>query len=192
MSRNVELLNYLKKRRSVPLPFLQNPGPSESELKEILEIATRVPDHGKLFPWRLIIYKGTNRIKTGENLALIAKENNPNIDEEKLEVERNQFLPAPLTIGVVSSPIKHKKIPQSEQVLSAAAVAINLVHGANALGFGTHWVSRWFSYDQSAKKMLGAKNGEEFVAFIHIGTPCKTLEDRERPNLKDVVTYWQN
>ena len=190
MSRNEELISYLKTRRSTPLPFLQNPGPSASELNEILTIGTRVPDHGKLSPWRLIIYQGDNRIKIGKELALIAKDNNLRLSDEEIEAEREQFLPAPLTIGVLSSPIKHFKVPQSEQVLSAGAVALNLLHGANALGYGAHWVSRWFSFDERAAIMLGAKEGEKFVGFIHIGTPSRRLEDRDRPDLKDVVTNW--
>ena len=191
MSKNQDLIDYLKTRRSVPLPFLVEPGPNEKELEEILTIAIRVPDHGKLSPWRLITYAGDARAEIGEKLAKIAIKKRKNIDQEAIEVEKNQFLPAPITIGVLSKPVEHKWISEKEQLLSAGCVALNLVHGANALGFGAHWVTRWFSVDEEAKKMLGAKTGEDFVAFIHIGTAKKTLEDRERPDLKNIVSNWQ-
>ncbi len=192
MSSNLQLLNYLKTRRSVPLPFLKEPGPSKSELEEILKVGMRVPDHAKLSPWRIIIYSGKAREQVGDRLAKIAKANYPDIDEEKLEVERNQFLPAPITIGVLSSPIAHFKVAKIEQLLSAGAVALNIIHAANLLGYGTHWVTRWFSQDKEAAKMLGAKQGEQFIAFIHIGTPTKKLEERERPKIEDIVTYWSD
>ena len=191
MSSNLELLNYLKTRRSVPLPFLGNPGPSESELEEILTIGTRVPDHKMLFPWRLIVYKGKARKKIGENLANIVRLKDPKADETRLEAEKKQFLPAPITIGVLSSPKAHEFVTEEEQLLSAGAVAINIIHTANALGYGTHWVTRWFSQDKEAAKMLGAKENEKFIAFIHIGTPTKRLDDRDRPDLTDIVSTWQ-
>jgi len=191
MLKEIKLREYLATRRSVVLPFLHEPGPDKAELEEILTLGTRVPDHGKLAPWRLITYQGEARQKVGERLAEIAKANNPGIGEKKLEAERNQFLPAPLTIGVISSPVEHPKIRSFEQLLSAGAVAFNIVHGANALGFATHWVTRWFAYDPAASAMLGAKPGEQFVAFIHIGTPSKRLEERDRPRLQDIVSEWE-
>jgi len=188
----LETINYLKTRRSVPLPFLCEPAPSEKELEEILTIATRVPDHAKLVPWRLVVYKGEARQKIGENLAEMAKAKNPDIDEEAYQAEKKQFLPAPITIGVISKPIEHFKVLSIEQLLSAGAVALNLVHGANAFGYGAHWVTRWFAHDKKAAKMLGANEGEQFVAFVHIGTPSRRLEERDRPMLKDVVSEWQD
>lgn len=190
MSRSQELVDYLKTRRSVTLPFLQEPAPNAEELAEMLEIATRVPDHGKLAPFRLITYRGGARIKIGEQLAAIAQQRNPDADEAMLEKERNQFLPAPLTIGVLSTPVDHPKIPQLEQVLSAGNVAFNLVHAVFALGFGAHWVTRWFAYDEEAATMLGAKPGEQFVGFVHIGTPQTRLEERDRPDLRAIVSEW--
>ncbi len=191
MSKEIKLRNYLATRRSVVLPFLHEPGPDKAELEEILTLGTRVPDHGKLAPWRLVVYQGEARQKIGELLAEIAKANNPDLDEEALAAERKQFLPAPLTIGVISSPVEHPKIKPLEQLLSAGAVAFNIVHAAAALGYATHWVTRWFAYDPKASAMLGAKPGEQFVGFIHIGTPSKRLEERDRPKLEDIVSYWQ-
>ncbi|MCF6301884.1 MAG: nitroreductase [Devosiaceae bacterium] len=191
MSKNVELIKYLTTRRSVPLPFLEEPGPGKEDLDLILSIGTRVPDHAKLCPWRLIVIKGDARGQAGEKLAQIAKAHNPELSEKELEVERMQFLPAPLTIGVLSVPVEHEKVVELEQVLSAGNVALNLVHGANALGFAAHWVTRWFAYDPEASTMLGAKGGEQFVAFVHIGTPKMRLEDKPKADLNKLVSNWE-
>lgn len=192
MSANPELRDYLLGRRSVTKPFLAEPGPNQEELMQLLTIANRVPDHGKLTPWRMIIYAGEARQQVGEILARKFQTDNPDATPEQLEVERQQFLPAPLTIGVLSSPVDHFKIPQFEQLLAAGNVAFNLVHGANALGFGAHWVTRWFAYDEAAATELGARSGERFVGFVHIGTPEARLEDRDRPSIDDVVSIWQS
>src|SRR6218665_1935784 len=103
MPANAALLDYLKTRRSVGIGFLKDPGPTPDELQQMLTIATRVPDHGKLSPWRLVIIEGDDRVKASEKLAEIAKRNNPALDEASLDIERRQFLPAPLTVGVIFS-----------------------------------------------------------------------------------------
>ncbi|HHS82491.1 MAG TPA: nitroreductase [Devosia sp.] len=191
MAANPELLKYLQTRRSVPLAFLEEPGPTREELDTLLEIGLRVPDHAKLNPWRLIIIEGEARRAVGEKLAGIVRGRNPELSEEKLEVERNWFLPAPLTIGVISSPVSHPKVVEIEQLLSAGAVALNLVHGANALGYAAHWVTRWFAHDAEAAAMLGAREGEQFVAFVHVGTPQTRLEDKPKPDMDKLVSYWR-
>lgn len=190
MPTNPALRDHLLTRRSVGLAFLKEPGPSADELNTLLTIATRVPDHGKLTPWRLVVFAGDARRAAGEKLAEIAARKNPAMDEASLEVERNRFLPAPLTIGVLSAPRENPKAPEIEQVLSAGNVAFNLLHGAQALGYGASWVTRWFAFDDAAATALGARAGERFVAFVHIGTPTAPVEDRPRPALEDVVTYW--
>ncbi|MEO5806755.1 nitroreductase [Devosia sp.] len=191
MPANAAVRDYLLTRRSVGLAFLQEPGPDAGQLKTLLTIATRVPDHGKLAPWRLVVIDGDARAAAGEKLAQIAKAKNPAIEEAALNNERRQFLPAPLTIGVLSTAQEHVKIPQFEQLISAGNVALNLVHGAYALGFAAQWVTRWFAYDETAAAMLGARPGERFVGFVHIGTPTAVIEDRPRPDLDAVVTRWQ-
>jgi len=186
------LRDYLLTRRSVGPAFLQAPGPDAKELETLLTIATRVPDHGKLAPWRLVVFSGDARAAAGEALAEILQRRQPDIDDAILDVERNRFLPAPLTVGVVSTARPHVKIPEFEQVLSAGNVAFNLVHGAYALGYAAQWVTRWFTFDAEAAEMLGAGPGEQFVGFVHIGTPTIALEDRPRPALADVVTHWRS
>jgi nitroreductase len=184
------LRDYLLTRRSVGIAFLREPGPNPAELEQILTIGTRVPDHGKITPWRLVIIAGDDRAKAGAALADIAARNTPDLDEASLDIERQRFLPAPLTIGVISSPQPHPKVPEFEQLLSAGNVAFNLVHAAFALGFAASWVTRWYAFDAAAAAMLGARDGERFVGFVHIGTPATVIEDRPRPALADIVSYW--
>ena len=190
MPANQVLLDYLKARRSVGIGFLQEPGPDAAELEQILTIGTRVPDHGKLTPWRLIVWDGDARIRAGEKLAEVARRNNPNIEEAALEADRRHFLPAPLTIGVLFSPKQSPKIPEVEQFMSAVNVCFALEHAAFASGFAATWMTRWVILDAGAQAALGARGGERFVGFIHIGTPSITPEDRPRPPLDAVVSRW--
>ena len=184
------LRDYLLTRRSVGIAFLKEPGPDAADLEEILTIGTRVPDHGKITPWRLVVIAGDDRARAGAALTEIAARNMPGLDEASLDIERQRFLPAPLTIGVISSPQPHPKVPEFEQLLSAGNVAFNLVHAAFALGFAASWVTRWYAFDPAAAAMLGAREGERFVGFIHIGTPSAVIEDRPRPDLGAIVTKW--
>ena len=190
MPVNPALRDYLQTRRSVGIAFLKEPGPTPAELEQILTIGTRVPDHGKITPWRLVVIEGEARQQAGERLAEIAARNNPGLDAASLDIERQRFLPAPLTIGVISSPQEHPKVPEFEQLLSAGNVAFNLLHGAHALGFAASWVTRWYAFDAEAASMLGARAGERFVGFVHIGTPSTTIEDRPSPALADIVNRW--
>jgi nitroreductase len=183
-----QLRDYLLARRSTTLPFLADPGPTQEELREMLTIATRVPDHGKLAPWRLITYAGAARDRAGDLVGEIFAAQNPGATDDEIDFERKRFLPAPLTVGVVSCAKPHPKIPEFEQLLSAGNVAFNLCHAAAAFGYGAHWVTRWFAYDEKASLFLGARGDERFVGFVHIGTPTAKLEDRDRPALEDVVT----
>jgi nitroreductase len=191
MTVNAALRDYLRARRSVGIAFLKEPGPNAEELEEILTIGTRVPDHGKVVPWRLVIIEGDARVRAGERLAEIAKRRNPALDEASLDIERRQFLPAPLTVGVIFSPKPNPKAPEMEQLLSAGNVCFNLSHAAFAMGYAASWTNRWYGFDGEAQTMLGARGGERFVGFVHVGTPAVVPDDRERPALGEVVTRWQ-
>jgi nitroreductase len=192
MPANAALRDYLKTRRSVGIGFLKEPGPTPAELQEILTIGTRVPDHGKVVPWRLVVIEGEGRTAAGDKLAEIQKARRPDIDAASLEIERRQFLPAPVTIGVIFSPKPNPKAPEIEQLLSAGNVCFNLSHAAFALGFAASWTNRWYGFDTEAQQMLGARGGERFVGFVHIGTPTAPVEDRERPELSRIVTRFGN
>ena len=190
MPVNDALRDYLKTRRSVPKAFLREPGPDEAATEEMLTIATRVPDHRKLNPWRLVLYRGEARAEAGRRLAELLQQRDPASEEAAIEAERQRFLPAPLVVGVLSAPVDDGRTPEVEQLLSAGNVCLNLIHAAAALGFAANWVTSWPAFDDEAARILGARDGERFVGFIHIGTATVPVEDRPRPDLPDVVRLW--
>ena len=185
-----DALELLKTRKSISAAFLADPGPGEAEINDILSIAARVPDHGKLTPWRFIVFAGDARRKAGEALAPLFAAKNPGADAKLIEDDRNRLARAPLVIAVVSRAAPHPKIPEWEQVLSAGNAAMNVVMAAHALGYAAQWTTGWIAYDEDAGRILGLKPGERFVAFIHIGTPTAPSTDRPRPAPAEVVTYW--
>jgi nitroreductase len=187
----MDAIELLKTRKSVSTSFLAAPGPDAAQLDEILTIASRVPDHGKLAPWRFIVFEGEARAKASEALAALFRQNNPDADDKKAEEERKKFVHAPVVVAVVSRAAPHVKIPEFEQLLAAGNVAMTLVLAAHALGFTAQWVTGWIAYDAEAGKILGLAPGERFVGFIHIGTSTVPYQDRPRPNLADIVTRWQ-
>lgn len=190
MPANSDVQQFLSTRRSVGMAFLKEPGPDAAALEQLLTIATRVPDHGKIAPWRLVLIEGDARAEAGNRLAAIYARQNPEADAASIEIERQRFLPAPLTVVVISAPKSHPKVPEFEQLLSAGNVAFNLLHGAHALGFAGSWVTRWYAFDGEAGAMLGVQAGERIVGFVHIGTPTAVMEDRPRPVLDSVVSRW--
>jgi nitroreductase len=187
-----DALQLLKTRKSIPAQFLSEPAPSEAERNEILTIASRVPDHGKLVPWRFILFREGAGQKASEALARLFVEKNPDADSKQIEEEKKRLAQAPLVVAVVSRAAPHVKIPEFEQLLSAGNAAMNVVLAAQALGYAAHWTTGWIAYDQDAGRILGLMPGERFVAFIHIGTPTAPPVDRPRPALTDVVTDWQS
>ncbi|MCW2308464.1 nitroreductase family protein [Rhodobium gokarnense] len=185
-----DALDLLTTRRSVPAVNLADPAPDAKTLKALLTIASRVPDHGKLSPWRFIIYAGDARAKAGERLAKIVETRDDVVDAERLAHERSRFTRAPLVVGVVSRAAPHEKIPVWEQELAVGAVCMNLLHAAHAYGFAGQWLTEWCAFDADAGKALGLKDGEKFAGFVHIGTPTEKPEDRRRPDIDRLMTYW--
>jgi nitroreductase len=183
-----DALELLKRRRSVKPREMTAPGPSPAELDTILAIGARVPDHGKLAPWRFIVFEGDARLRAGELIAQVFAGKNPQATPAEIEVEKKRLTDAPLVIGVVSSTKPHPKVPSWEQELSAGASAMNIVTAATALGYGACWLTGWFAFDRDVLEALGLKADEKFAGFIHIGTPSKPSEDRPRPLLSDIVT----
>ena len=186
-----DALDLLKTRKSVSAAFLGAPGPDEAALAEILGVAARVPDHGKLTPWRFIVFAGDARRQAGEALAALFARKNPDAPAKQVEEEKNRLARAPIVIAVVSKAAPHPKIPEWEQILSAGNSAMSIVLSAHALGFAAQWTTGWIAYDEDAGKVLGLKPGERFVGFIHIGTPTAPSPERPRPSTADVVTYWK-
>jgi nitroreductase len=183
-----ETIGFLRRRRSVPAAQLREPGPDAAELETILSIASRVPDHGKLAPWRFIVIEGEARHRLGETIARIFQADCPDAPEDKIAAERARLARAPLVVAVVSNAKPHPKIPEWEQLLSTGAVCMNLVTAANALGFGTAWITEWIAYDRRFLDTLGLAPDERLAGYIHIGRPAMVPTDRARPDLAQIVT----
>jgi nitroreductase len=183
-----DIIDFLRTRRSVKPRDMSEPGPSAEEIETILTIGARVPDHGKIAPWRFIVFEGDGRARAGDVIARVYARKNPSAPQEEIEIEKHQLTEAPLVIGVVSCIKQHPKVPSWEQVLSAGASAMSIVNAATALGYGANWLTGWFAYDRDILDGLGLKPDERFAGFIHIGTPTKPSKDRPRPALSDVVT----
>ena len=184
------LLAFLKSRKSASAKAMGGPGPTPQQLNEILEIATRVPDHGKLTPWRFVIFEGEARAKVGELFAKRWAVLNPKHSAEILAFHAGLFMRAPLVVAVVSTAAPHVKIPVWEQQMSAASVCFNFELAALALGFDVQWQTDWVAYDEGAKAAMGLKPGEQIVGFIYIGKSTVPLEDRPRPDVATLVTHW--
>ena len=185
-----EIISLLSTRRSVPPHLLGGPGPDQAELDTMLRIASRVPDHGRLVPWRFLVTQGEARDRLGEVIATVFQADEPKAAPERVAQERSRLSRAPLVVGVVARPVLHVKIPEWEQVLSAGAVCMNLSVAANALGYGAQWVTGWAAYEPRALAILGLEPNEKLAGFIHIGTPTDRLPDRPRPALSDIVARW--
>jgi nitroreductase len=189
MNQDVKLLDYLRERHSTPVAQIKGPGPERNELKEILSSALRVPDHGKLAPWRFIVYTGKVRDALGQTFLTLAQEHNGELTEAAQQAELSRFTRAPVVVGVISTAAPHVKIPEWEQVLSAGALCLNLLMACNARGYVANWRTEWIAYDDRALDALGVKPGEKVAGFIHIGSTDFPVPDRPRPQLGDVVTY---
>jgi nitroreductase len=183
-----DALKLLTTRRSFKAAELGEPGPSAAEIDTLLTIASRVPDHGKLAPWRFIVFEGEARRAAGAAIAAAFATKYSDAQPEQVEAERARLLRAPLVIAVVSRAAPHGKIPEWEQVLSAGAAAMSLVLAAHALGYGANWITEWYAYDRNALDALGLKPHERIAGFVHIGRPPGPPEDRPRPPLTEIVT----
>jgi nitroreductase len=185
-------LALLLARRSVKPDLLGEPGPGAAEIDKILTVASRVPDHKKLAPWRFIVLEGDARVAMGEIVAqacTAAEKEAPS--EVRLSMERKRFLRAPVVIAVISRTVKHPGAPEWEQILSAGAACYNLCLAANALGYGTSWLTEWIAYDKRVGEALGLAEGERIAGFVYIGTATGRPEERDRPALSDIVTRWR-
>lgn len=182
-----ETLALLARRRSSKPFHLSEPGPNEAQLAALLRLATRVPDHGKLAPWRFVVIGGKARGQVGDRLAAAAAQQ-PGASAETIEAARQTFTRAPLAIAVISTAAEHPKIPVWEQHLSAGAVCYGLLVAAEAMGFGAVWLTGWAAYDAGAKAALGVAPTEQVAGFIHIGSQTQTQTERPRPDLSKIVT----
>ncbi len=179
---NSTIMDFLLSRASVPIQDLQEPGPDDAQISRIIAAASRVPDHGRLAPWRFIVYRGEAREEIGRKLAALAEEREGPLPEGRRNQELTRFSRAPVVIGVVSTPKEHPKIPDWEKFLSGGMAAMNLIIAANALGYGTNMITNWYSDVPEGRAILGLAPDERVVGFVHIGTFEGTAPERPRPD----------
>jgi nitroreductase len=186
-----EIIDFLLTRRSVTARNMIEPGPGNDQLHMILRAAHRVPDHGKLGPWRFVILKGDARAEFGEILGAAYRKENPDAFDELIEVEKERFQRAPVVVVVTSRITPGHKIPEWEQTLSSGAACMNMLNAAHALGFAAQWITEWPAYNDDVAHALGVGEHERIAGFVYIGTAAQPPEERRRPDIGDIVTEWK-
>ncbi|WP_339833007.1 nitroreductase [uncultured Parvibaculum sp.] len=190
MPRSQETIDLLLTRRSAKALTMVEPGPDAAALETVLRIGARVPDHGKLAPWRFIVFRGEARRAFGAILSAVYTRVQPNAGDDQLEFEANRFLRAPVVVAVISRVTPGIKIPEWEQVLSAGAVCQNMLVAATALGFGAQWLTEWYAFDPEIGRTLGLGENERVAGFIYLGSESVAKDERPRPVLADIVSDW--
>lgn len=185
---NRAAFDFLLNRASHSAKLFSGPVPDRDQLRLILTAATRVPDHGKLEPWRLVV------LETGAmpRLAALAEAHARSIgaDADKTAKARGQFDFGKLAVAVIASPKVSEKVPPVEQLLSAGALCLGIVNAATAAGWGANWLSGWPSHDPAfAAQAFGCSAQETVAGIIHIGTPGNAGQDRPRPDLDRLITW---
>jgi nitroreductase len=189
VSPSLEMLARMAQRRSSKPFHLAQGGPSRAQIEALLTIAARCPDHGKLTPWRFIVFDGEARGRAGRALAEAAAEQ-PGASPETIAAAGAMLTRAACVILVVSTAAPHPKIPEWEQHLSCGAVCLNLIHAAEAMGFGAVWLTGWAAYDAKAAEALGVKAGERAAGFIYLGAQSEPAPERARPNVAALTTWF--
>jgi nitroreductase len=180
-------IDLLLSRRSGSAKAMTGPGPSAEELRTILTAAARVHDHGKLFPWRFLVFEGDARARFGELLAECLKATEP-VTDDRLAMERGRFLRAPVVVAVISRVREGIPIPVWEQQLSSGAVCQTMLIAATSLGYVANWITEWPTYNPLVAERLDLQPGERIAGCIYIGRPAMPLEERVRPDLDKLVT----
>ena len=183
---SADMLAYLARRRSASALSLTAPGPSPDELADLLRLAARAPDHGKLFPWRFIVLRDAAKARFAAGLEAIAT---ARADADKARAALGKLTTPPVAVAVLSTP-HEGKIPLWEQELSAGAVCMLLLLAAQAMGYGANWITDWYSFDVDALRLLGAQPGEKVAGFVYLGAVAETPLERVRPEMGALVSDW--
>jgi nitroreductase len=188
---NATMLELLRTRRSLKPDKLAAPGPTAEQLDTILTIGARVPDHKKLAPWRFVIFEGDARAAFGEVFAqaCLAEEREPP-SPIRLATERGRLMRAPVVVAVISRIVEKPGAPEWEQVLSAGAACYNICLAANAMGYGTCWITEWVSYSPTVRSALDLSEPERIAGFVYMGTPSEKPAERDRPVMSQIVSRW--
>jgi nitroreductase len=181
-------LEFLKTRTSPAVRDLVAPAPTQAQLEDMLTIAARVPDHGKMVPWRFIVLPKETRSSLVDQLVANFRAGNPSASDGEADKQRARFGDSPLIVTVVSRIAPNPKVPDVEQLLSAGAACMNLLNAAHALGFGANWLTGWAAFDKSSKELFGLAENEQIIGFIHIGTVKGEIFQRPRPDLSQIVS----
>jgi nitroreductase len=185
---NQAVLDYLSRRMSYPAKVMTGPAPSRDEVLAILSAALRVPDHGKLEPWRLVVIDKPAMARMAELAEEVAREQGA--DAERIAKGRGQFDRGHLAVAVIASPAASEKVPAVEQLLSAGALCMNIVHAATAAGWGANWLTGWVSHDRAfITRAFGCTEAETVAGIIHIATPAAPMPDRPRPDPARVIRW---
>lgn len=188
----MDTIELLLSRRSVTAMMLGEPGPDDAALDTILRVATRVPDHGKLTPWRIQILRSEGQRHLGDLLADLFVKAYPEANDKQIEFERNRPQRAPLLLVVTSKVRKDHKIPEMEQMLSGGAVCYSVLIAARALGFSAQWLTEWPAYRTEVVEALGHDPAtDRIIGFLYLGTATEAPQERPRPALADVASEWQ-
>lgn len=190
MHRSPDTVDLLLTRRSAKALTMVEPGPNEGELETILRAGARVPDHGKLAPWRFIIFKGEARTAFGAELARLFSKAEPRATEDQIDFEARRFTRAPVVVAVISRVTAGIKIPEWEQTLSAGAVCQNMLVAAAALGFGAQWLTEWYAYDEDVSRLLGLGENERVAGYLYFGSESVAKDERPRPELSEITSEW--
>ena len=187
----MEALELLRTRRSAVVRNLSSPGPSKKELNAIIEAGLRVPDHGKIGPWRIQIITENGQKKLGDVFAkAFKKEHGDRTTDPMIEFEKNRPSRAPCLLIITSNILVPHKIPEMEQKLSGGALCMNILNAAHALGYSAQWLTEWVSYNAEIKVALGHDPSVDIIGMIYIGTPVEEPQQRERPSIDTVVSEW--
>lgn len=191
MARSQETIDLLLTRRSAKALTMVEPGPDAQEVEIILRAGARVPDHGKLAPWRFVVFKGEARRDFGAVLRESFIRSQPNATDDQAEFEANRLLRAPVVVAVVSRVTPGIKIPEWEQLLSAGAVCQNMLIAAVALGYGAQWLTEWYAFDPAVGEALGLGENERVAGFLYFGSESVAKDERPRPELSDITLEWR-
>jgi nitroreductase len=183
-------IDFLTTRRSTVARMMGDPGPNDDELRQIMEAGMRVPDHGRLTPWRFIVIRSDARDTIGDVIVNSFKRNNPDAIQEQIEIEQERLTRAPIVIAVVSRVHREHKIPVWEQILSSGAACQTMLIAAQSMGYAAQWLTEWYAYDSDVKKAIGAEADDEIAGFVYLGNPVGELTDRARPIYDDIVSEW--
>lgn len=186
-----DTIELLRLRRSTAADLMTEPGPGADELASILSIASRVPDHRRVNPFRFLVFEGEGRAAAGEILARALAQAEPQAGASRLEAERGRFLRAPVVVGVISSVDRTHRTPEWEQILTSGAVCQNMLIAASAHGFAAQWLTEWCAYDRSVLDAFGLKPGERIAGFVYIGTAREDPLERQRPDAGALTTRFR-